>query len=239
MKILIAEDDPVTRDSLNECLSGEGFATLLASDGNDAIRLWRTEKPDLACLDIMMPDVDGYEVCRQIRSRDKQIPILFLSAKSDEIDVVIGLEIGADDFIRKPFGKHELLARVRSALRRSEAAKAVASPSQSTPASFEIRGELTIYPTQLRAVRNSSGEEIDLSPREISILRVLNEHLGEAVPRDELLNRCWGLNYYPESRTLDQHIAKLRKRVEPGNGESPLIETVRGIGYRIREKVSD
>ncbi|MAS96673.1 MAG: DNA-binding response regulator [Verrucomicrobiales bacterium] len=233
MKILIAEDDPVTRDSIDECLRGEGFSTLLASDGNEAIQLWRSEEPDLACLDIMMPNVDGYEVCRQIRSKDKQIPILFLSAKNEEIDVVVGLEIGADDFIRKPFGKHELLARVRSALRRSEAARDVKAPR--SPNTFDIRSELTIYPAQLRAIRHSNGEEIDLSPREISILQVLSERLGEAVSRDELLNRCWGMNYYPESRTLDQHIAKLRKRICPEDGGTPLIETVRGVGYRIRE----
>lgn len=237
MKILIAEDDPVTRDAIDECLRVEGFSTVLASDGKEAIRLWRSESPDLACLDIMMPNVDGYEVCRQIRSRDKLIPILFLSAKNEEIDVVVGLEIGADDFIRKPFGKHELLARVRSALRRSEAARVVKTPS--LPNSFPVRDELTVFPAQLRAVRKSNGEEIDLSPREISILQVLSERLGEAVSRDELLNRCWGMNYYPESRTLDQHIAKLRKRVEPMEGETPLIETVRGVGYRIRARVAN
>ncbi|MDF1810786.1 MAG: response regulator, partial [Verrucomicrobiales bacterium] len=108
MKILIAEDDPVTLDSIEMCLSDEGFTTVVAKNGREAIDLWKNESPDLVCLDIMMPEVDGYEVCRTIRQVDTQLPVLFLSAKNEEIDVVVGLELGADDFIRKPFGKHEL-----------------------------------------------------------------------------------------------------------------------------------
>ena len=231
MRILIAEDDPITLKSINACLRGEGFTTLLAEDGQQAIDIWCRSKPDFVCLDIMMPEVDGYEVCRHIRAVDKQLPILFLSAKNEEIDVVVGLELGADDFIRKPFGKHELLARVRSVLRRFEALKNGAASSES----FEVGGgELTIYPTQLRAVRQESGEEIDLSPREIAVLSVLSEHAGEAVHRDELHDRCWGIDYFPESRTLDQHIANLRKRIEVDPAHPTIIETVRGVGYRVQ-----
>ncbi len=230
MKILIAEDDPVTLDSIDECLRSEGFSTVLAENGRRAVDLWKTERPDLVCLDIMMPEIDGYDVCRTIRSVDKTLPVLFLSAKNEEIDIVVGLEIGADDFIRKPFGKHELIARVRSVLRRSE----LSQSSAGFPKSFCIRNEITIYPSHLRATLESSGEEIDLSPREIAILHVLNERRGEAVHRDELHDRCWGSEYYPESRTLDQHIAKLRKRIEPDPSEPTIIETVRGVGYRVR-----
>ncbi len=229
MKILIAEDDPVTLDSIDACLESEGFSTLLAKNGKVAVQLWETEKPDLVCLDIMMPEMDGYEVCRRIRDTDKTLPILFLSAKNEEIDVVVGLELGADDFIRKPFGKHELLARIRSVLRRSQTATNGRSPSK-----FQIGKDLTVYPSRLLAVRNSTGEEIDLSPREISILTYLHQHRGEAVHRDQLLDHCWGLDYYPESRTLDQHIVKLRKRIEFDPANPTLVETVRGIGYRIR-----
>lgn len=230
MKILIAEDDPITLKSINACLQGEGFTTLLAEDGKQAIDLWSYSKPDFVCLDIMMPEVDGYEVCRHIRAVDKQLPILFLSAKNEEIDVVVGLELGADDFIRKPFGKHELLARVRSVLRRFEALKNGASSSES----FDVgAGVLTIYPNQLRAVRQDTGEAIDLSPREISILSVLSERAGEAVGRDELHDRCWGIDYFPESRTLDQHIANLRKRIEIDPAHPAIIETIRGVGYRV------
>ncbi len=229
MKILIAEDDPVTLESIDACLQSEGFSTCLAENGEVAVQHWESEKPDLVCLDIMMPKLDGYEVCRRIRSDDKAVPILFLSAKNEEIDVVVGLELGADDFIRKPFGKHELIARIRSALRRAEA-----STNGHATSKFRINEELTIYPAQLRAVRNSDGGEIELSPREISILTLLHQHKGEAVHRDKLLDHCWGLDYFPESRTLDQHIVKLRKRIELDPACPTLIETVRGIGYRIR-----
>ncbi len=229
MKILIAEDDPVTLESIDACLSSEGFSTLLAKTGKQAMQIWEQENPDLVCLDIMMPEADGYEVCRHIRASDKMLPILFLSAKNEEIDVVVGLELGADDFIRKPFGKHELLARIRSALRRSER-----SSHDQTPNSFCIAEELTVYPAQLRATRNSDSAEVELSPREISILSFLHQHRGEAVRRDSLLNHCWGIDYYPESRTLDQHIVKLRKHIELDPTKPTLIETVRGVGYRVR-----
>tara|TARA_R110002096_G_scaffold123315_20_gene266925 strand:+ start:2618 stop:3307 length:690 start_codon:yes stop_codon:yes gene_type:complete len=229
MKILIAEDDPVTRESIDACLQGEGFSTTLAENGTEALQKWESENPDLICLDIMMPEKDGYEVCRRIREKEKTLPILFLSAKNEEIDVVVGLEIGADDFIRKPFGKHELLARIRTALRRSEITKA-----HQSPASFRIKDQLTVFPAELRAINDTTNDSIDLSPREVSILSLLCEHAGEAVSRDQLLDRCWGIDYYPESRTLDQHIVKLRKRIETDSANPEIIETVRGVGYRIR-----
>jgi len=228
MRILIAEDDPVSLDTIEECLLEEGFSTVLAKNGKEAIELWKTEKPDLLCLDIMMPEMNGFEVCRHIRSIDHSVPILFLSAKNEEIDIVVGLELGADDFIRKPFGKHELIARIRSVFRRADPAGNSESPKQ-----FTIRGKLTVYPAQLRAVRESTGEKIDLSPREIAILTLLHENAGDAVHRDRIFDQCWGLDYFPESRTLDQHIVRLRKRLEIDPACPELIETVRGIGYRI------
>ncbi|MEM1441482.1 MAG: response regulator transcription factor, partial [Verrucomicrobiota bacterium] len=169
MKILVAEDDPVTRESIEACLETEGFETMLAADGKEAIEIWKADPPDLVCLDIMMPEVDGYEVCRRIRESDGQLPILFLSAKNEEIDVVVGLEIGADDFIRKPFGKHELLARIRSALRRSKN-----STSSTTPNVFCVKESLKVYPAELRAIHEETGEVIDLSPREVAILALLS-----------------------------------------------------------------
>ena len=159
--------------------------------------------------------------------RDAATPILFLSAKNEEVDVVVGLELGADDFIRKPFGKRELLARIRAALRRQEA-------RANTRPAF-VMAHLTIYPNELRAEIEGDGEgEIALSPREVAILQLLHERVGEAVHRDALLERCWGLDYYPESRTLDRHIAKLRKRIERDTTSPQVIETVRGVGYRYR-----
>ncbi|WP_395740365.1 response regulator transcription factor [Prosthecobacter sp.] len=222
MTILLAEDDPVTLESLAACLQPEGFRTLLAHDGEQALTLWQKHKPDLLCLDIMMPGIDGYEVCRRVRAADSTVPILFLSAKSEEIDVVVGLRLGADDFVRKPFGKHELIARIGSALRRTQTARTAA-------VSFQL-GPLRVFPAELRAQRDAGS--MDLTPREVSILKLLHERAGQVLSRDTMLDVCWGLDYMPESRTLDQHIAKLRKKIERESEE--IIETVRGVGYRWR-----
>ena len=225
MKILLADDDPIMLETLQVCVGTEGFDIVTASDGEEAFAQWNRHRPDLLCLDIMMPKLDGYEVCRRVRAIDPQVPILFLSAKSEEIDIVVGLQLGADDFIRKPFGKHELIARIRAVLRR---ASSISGKSRS----FTM-ADLTVWPAELRAERG--GVNIDLSPRETGILALLHERAGQVVDRDTILNKCWGLDYFPESRTLDQHIAKLRKRIET-NPDRPLIETVRGVGYRFRAK---
>lgn len=226
MKILLADDDPLTLDGLQACIAPEGFTTLLAHDGREALLLWEQHRPDVLCLDIMMPHIDGYEVCRRVRAVDPHVPVLFLSAKSEEIDVVVGLQLGADDFVRKPFGKHELIARIRTALRRTQA-------RTQSPRSFRM-DDLVVYPLELRAERD--GADIELTPRECSILALLHERAGQVVDRDTLLNRCWGLDYFPGSRTLDMQIAKLRKRVERNAAGADLIETVRGAGYRWRPR---
>jgi DNA-binding response OmpR family regulator len=224
MRILFADDDPVTLDSLRACVEPEGFEVILARDGHEALRLWESARPDLLCVDIMMPDVDGYEVCRRVRAVDPHLPFLFLSAKSEEIDVVVGLRLGADDFVRKPFGRQELLARIRAGLRRAQ-------PRCEPRRTFAMR-DLTVYPRELRAERAS--QSIDLSPREVAILSLLHERTGEALDRDLFFNRCWGINYFPDSRTLDQQIAKLRRRIELDAAHPAIIETVRGVGYRFR-----
>jgi two-component system alkaline phosphatase synthesis response regulator PhoP len=230
MKLLLADDDPITLDSLAACLEPEGFTSVLARDGAEALALWQQERPALVCLDIMMPRMDGYEVCRRIREQDASVPVLFLSAKSEEVDVVVGLRLGADDFIRKPFGKQELLARIHAALRRSQKAS-----GNGRARSFAMQ-DIMVYPQELRATRDDT--EIELTPREVSILQLLHERAGEVVTRDELLDRCWGLQYLPESRTLDQHIAKLRRKVEQEVENPRIIETVRGMGYRHRASVA-
>jgi len=224
MKILVADDDPITRESLEACLKSEGFEVVLAQNGAEALQAWKKHRPDLLCLDIMMPHTSGYDVCREVRAVQPAVPILFLSAKSEEIDVVVGFQLGADDFIRKPFGKHELLARLRVAIRR-------ATPATAARRSFAMR-EVVVYPAELRAERE--GMEIELSPREIAILELLHRHAGEVVDRNTLLDQCWGLHYFPESRTLDQHISKLRKRIERDPLDPQIIETVRAAGYRYR-----
>ena len=221
MTILIAEDDPLTLDALAACIESEGFTALRAADGKQAINLWRAEKPDLLCLDIMMPHIDGYEVCRRVRASDRTIPILFLSAKNQELDIVVGLDLGADDFIRKPFTRREVMARIRAALRRR-------APDGESDC-FHL-ADLTVHPGSLLAKR--AGTSIDLTPREVSILRLLHKHRGEPVSRDAFLDTCWGIDYFPDSRTLDQHILLLRKKIEADPADPQIIRTVRAVGYR-------
>ncbi|MBK1882173.1 response regulator transcription factor [Luteolibacter pohnpeiensis] len=222
MKIFLAEDDPVTRTTIQELLEDEGYEVATAMDGTEAIHTWDHHRPEIILLDIMMPGASGYDVCRSIRKANRSIPILFLSAKSEEVDVVLGLELGADDFVRKPFGKHELLARIRAVTRRNE--------SIPTGGSFPF-GDWVIYPKRLIAENHGNGA-IDLTDREIKILQLLIARQSEVVTRDELLNTCWGMEYYPESRTLDQHILNLRKKLEHHPSTPRWIQTVRGVGYR-------
>jgi DNA-binding response OmpR family regulator len=220
MKILLTEDDPMTLEALGELLRLEGFEVVEASGGEMALKLWDEVHPDLVCLDIMMPGMDGYEVCRRLREKDSRTPILFLSAKNEEKDIVAGLELGADDFIRKPFTTGEVMARIRSALRRAYPEKG----------SRKIQmADVVVWPDELRAEQNNSG--IELTLREVKMLLLLEEKRGLPVSRDEFLDRCWGMDYFPDSRTLDQHVHILRKKIEGG---SELIETVRGVGYRFR-----
>jgi len=222
MTILLAEDDPLTREALAACMAEEGFDTLAAEDGKQALELWAEHQPQLLCLDIMMPEMDGFEVCRRVRATDATVPILFLSAKNEEVDVVVGLNLGADDFIRKPFTRAEVIARVRAALRR-------AHPTNGKGRCFEMR-DLSVYPDALIAKRDD--REIELTRREVSMLELLRKHAGLPVSRDTFLDVCWGLDYFPDSRTLDQHVLMLRKKVEADPAAPTLIATVRGIGSR-------
>lgn len=228
--VLIAEDDAIMRETLCACVRAEGYQPVPARHGREALELWRRHQPNLICLDIMMPEMDGYEVCRQVRRQDPEVPILFLSAKKEELDVIVGLELGADDFIRKPFTRGEVMARIRAALRRTSSANRKASTS------FRMR-DLEVWPDELRASR--AGLDIDLTPREAAILALLHQESGRPVHRDTFLDRCWGQDYFPDSRTLDQHIVTLRKKIEADPAAPQIIETVRGIGYRYRVRESD
>lgn len=223
MTILLAEDDPLTLEALDACMRDEGFHTLTAADGKQALELWSAHRPQLLCLDIMMPEIDGFEVCRRVRSADATVPILFLSAKNEELDVVVGLGLGADDFIRKPFTRAEVMARIRAALRR-------AHPVNDKGRSFLMR-DLTIYPDALVAQRQGD-KEIELTRREVSMLELLHRKTGLPVSRDDFLDVCWGQDYFPDSRTLDQHVLMLRKKIEADPAKPEIIATVRGVGYR-------
>jgi len=225
MKVLIAEDDPHTRAGLSEILEAEGYEVVNANDGNDALRVFQRETPDFVCLDIMMPGMNGYDVCREIRRGNSNVPVIFISAKSEEIDTVIGLELGADDFIVKPFGVKEVVARIRAVTRR----RFMTNPTPVLPSSFRL-GDLDVFPSELRARR---GEiTIDLSLRDMKILTLLHEKRGVVITRDTFFNKCWGLDHVPNSRTLDQQIAQLRKRIEIDAKNPVIVRTVHGVGYR-------
>lgn len=224
MKVLVAEDDANIRAALVEILEHEGYQVLAAEDGQRALELFRAEAPHFVCLDIMMPKLSGYDVCREIRRQSERTPILFLSAKSEEIDKVLGLELGADDYVMKPFGRLELVARVRAVSRRC-----LGEERRGAPGRFTMR-DLEVSPDELRARR---GEQvIDLSLREVKILGLLHRQAGAVVDRDQLFKECWGIDHYPNSRTIDQHVATLRKKVERNVKSPEIIQTVHGAGYR-------
>lgn len=230
MKVLIAEDDLNIRLGLCDLLEAEGYDCIEAADGEQAWTLYSERiagqpGPALVLLDIMMPKLDGYSVCKRIRQQDQQIPVIFITAKSEEIDQVLGLELGADDYIKKPFGSREVIARIHAVTRRCLAA---AQPEPDNE-SFEM-ADLRVFPAQLRAERG--GVKIDLSLRDLQILQLLYRNKGRVLSRDELFDQCWGRRYLPNSRTLDQHISKLRKAVERDVQTPEIIVTVHGAGYR-------
>lgn len=225
MKILIAEDDFHTRDGLAEVMREEGYDVVTASCGRTALRLFELHRPDCVCLDIMMPEQSGFEVCRKIRADSPTIPILFISAKSEEMDRLVGFELGADDFISKPFSVREVIARIRAVTRRTMG-------NQATPPQPFTMGDLEVVPTELRAKRGS--DVLELSLRDIKILQLLHSRPGQAVDRQTLFKHAWGEKYLPSSRTLDQHVSQLRKRVEIDPRNPVLIQTVHGVGYRFK-----
>jgi DNA-binding response OmpR family regulator len=225
MKMMIAEDDEHTREALREVMTMEGFEVLPAADGLQAYDCFREKRPDFVCLDVMMPGLNGYEVCKRIRRMDEDVPILFLTAKAEEIDAVLGLELGADDYMTKPFGVKEIVARIRAILRRA-AARDV-KPDQEDEFMMD---DLRVVMSELRAYRGDS--HIQLSPRDAKVLRLLHDRKGKVVDRNTLADEVWGVDYFPESRALDQHISQLRKRIEADTTRPRIIRTVHGAGYR-------
>lgn len=223
MRVLVAEDDRPMREGLTEVLEREGFRVTAAADGTEAFRMYQDQAPDFVVLDIMMPGMSGYDVCRAIRSEDETTPVMFLSAKSEEIDKVLGLELGADDYLMKPFGTRELVARIRAIARRALAHR----PSGSERFQMD---DLLIEPRELRARRGETA--IELSVREIDILRALYDHAGQVVDRNKLYDLVWGVDHMPSSRTIDVHVSKLRKKVEVDPRHPRIIRTIHGVGYR-------
>jgi len=225
VKVLVAEDDPNILKGILEVLEMEGYKPLGVPDGQAALEAFDREKPDFVCLDIMMPKVNGYDVCKTIRAKSGTVPIIFLSAKSEEIDKVLGLELGADDYLMKPFGVRELTARIRAVARRCLALK----PRAERPGTFTL-GDLEVLPMELRARRGS--ETIELTLREVKLLETFFANPGVVLTRDVLFRECWGIDHFANSRTLDQHVSKLRKKIEMDANVPMVITTVHGAGYR-------
>jgi len=225
-KILIVEDDPAIREALEEAVTQDGHAAVCAVDGGEAVRIFAGGAFDLVLLDIMLPVMNGYDVCRRIREKDRAVPIIMVTAKGEEIDKVLGLELGADDYVTKPFGVREILARIHAAFRRMEIK---AAPATSAPSDTFYFGEALVDRKRFTATRGT--ETVELTPRELHLLEVFLQRKGEVLSRDLLLNEVWGIDYLGTTRTLDQHIAQVRKKVER-KGSPLLIKTVHGIGYQ-------
>ena len=228
-RILLAEDDPNIRMGLVDALESENYEVVQTEDGDKAIRVFNEEGPfDLILLDVMMPGQSGYDVCREIRRTNEQVPIIMVTAKAEEIDAVVGLKLGADDYVTKPFGVHELLARVQAALRRVQHRKEQADTM--APSEVFSFGAATVDPSRYTITRDEKNES--LTPTEMKLLLCFHNHPDQVLTRDQLLNDVWGVNYYGTTRTLDQHVARLRKKVEPEQKTPSVLITVHGVGYR-------
>ncbi len=223
-KVLIVEDEAALAETVAYNLREEGYKVCLASDGLSALDVFRQEKPDLVLLDVMLPEIDGIEVCRLMR-RESEIPIIMLTAKSREVDKVVGLEVGADDYVTKPFGMMELIARIRAALRRAR---------RETKASESLTGQGIELDTSRHSVK-VDGVEVDLRPKEFDLLHLLMANRGRVLERSTLLDRIWGEDEYIDAGTLDVHIRRLREKVEADPGSPKRVVTVRGIGYKFAE----
>ncbi len=224
-KILIVEDDVAILTGLTDLLRGEGFEVFSATDGKKALSLYNQEHPDVMIVDIMIPEKNGLEVCKEIRKVDPVVSLLILTAKNQEIDKVVGLQLGADDYLAKPFGIHELLARVQALLRRK----------QIRPNLMKNKDPLTFGPIRIdaRKMEGYKGKKVfSLSEREIQLLRLFTAHANEVLERDMILNVVWGISYVGTTRTLDQHIVKLRQKIEDDPSSPKYIRTVHGVGYR-------
>lgn len=220
-RVLIVEDEPDMVLGLKDNFEYEGYDVLVARDGKEGLDRAARDKPDLILLDVMLPRMSGLDVCRQLRSSGIDTPVIMLTARSQEIDKVIGLEIGADDYVTKPFSIKELLARVRAHLRR-------ASKQVSDIEAYRF-GDIELNFRKYQATR--AGELIDLSHREFEILKYFIQHQGEAITRDQLLDEVWGYDNFPLTRTVDNHIAKLRQKIEQVPTEPEYIITVHRVGY--------
>jgi two-component system response regulator RegX3 len=232
LSILLAEDEEGFVDALTVGLGHEGFKVIVARDGSEALRLFDETQPDLVLLDLMLPKVSGIDVCRAIRARSN-VPIIMVTAKAAEIDTVVGLEVGADDYVAKPYRMRELVARIRAVMRRGGADRLTAGGERRLTNEDETSweaGEVRVDIDQRRVFVR--GEEVHLRRKEFELLRLLVENVGRVLTRDVLIDRVWGSDYIGDTKTLDVHVKRLRSRIELDPSHPVLITTVRGVGYR-------
>jgi DNA-binding response OmpR family regulator len=232
-RVLVVDDEPTLRETLAEALEQDGLDVVTAADGKEALEQFRAHSPDLVLLDLMLPQVSGIEVCRVIR-RESAVPIVMLTAKDSEIDKVVGLELGADDYVTKPFSLRELMARIRSQLRRLDNAEAIAGALEA--------GADTATPVELGVVRVDlaghrllrDGEELSVKPKAFELLAFLLRNPGQVFSREQLLQKVWGYDYAGETRTVDVHVHWLRGAIETDPSQPEYLQTVRGVGYVLR-----
>jgi two-component system alkaline phosphatase synthesis response regulator PhoP len=220
-RILIVDDEPEMVRGLEDNLRYEGYQTLSARNGKEGLALALKEGPDLILLDVMMPEMSGWDVCRALREKGIDVPVIMLTARGEEVDRVLGLELGADDYVTKPFSLRELLARVRAVLRR---------PGPRQRAEQYTFGDVRLHLRGRQAFK--AGKEIRLTRKEFDLLRYLVEHRGEVVTRDRLLDEVWGYDHFPTTRTVDTHVLRLRQKFENDPERPVYILTVHGQGYR-------
>ncbi|MBN2549334.1 MAG: response regulator transcription factor [Anaerolineales bacterium] len=226
--ILLVDDETLITDSLSYSLKREGFQVEVAADGLSALQAVDDFNPDIIVLDLMLPDISGFEVCRRLRTRTTT-PVIMLTARSEEIDRVLGLEVGADDYLPKPFSFRELLARIQAMLRRVALDRQVPQ-SQQAQLPIVTMGQLHMDPGARRIYKGS--QELQLSSREFDLLVVLMKNAGRAMDRDELIKLVWGEDWVGDPRTLDVHVRWLRMKIEEDPASPKYIQTVRGFGYR-------
>ena len=224
-RLLVVEDDDSIRETVGEALRAEGYEVLTCADGSEALGLLTSESVqpvDLLVLDLMLPGLGGLDLCRELRRFNNNTPILVISARDNEMDRVLGLEVGADDYLVKPFGLRELVARCRALLRRSKQAPSV------LPEVFS-HANICLYINECRVTRD--GQDLNLSPKEYKILELFLQHPKQVWSRDQLLEKIWGSNFVGDTKTVDVHIRWLREKVEKQPSSPELIRTVRGFGY--------
>ena len=226
-KVLIVEDEANIRQLVKYNLEKESFQVIEAEDGLQGLRLAKAEKPDLVLLDLMLPQMDGLEVCRSLKGNQATaaLPIIMLTAKSEEIDKVIGLELGADDYMTKPFSPRELVARVKAVLRRSQ--KEAALPGELSVG--RLRFNFSRYEVHI------GNAKLELTPMEYELLKMLATNLGKVFTREQLLEKVWGYEYFGDTRTVDVHVRHLRAKMSTDPETADALETIRGFGYRLRE----